>query len=89
MQGLGGGEGSRDWRFEDVGGWLERLETSGLGGRFPVGYPVAEVTSVALDETSVFAEVKVRPLAQTNQSRFLLVVFTAEQARAARLEGGS
>ena len=27
------------------------LETSGLGGRFPVGYPVAEVTSVVLDAT--------------------------------------
>ena len=65
------------------------LETSGLGGRFPVGYPVGEVISVVLDATSVFAEVDVRPLARTNQSRFLLVVFTAEQARAARPVGES
>lgn len=53
------------------------LETSGLGGRFPVGYPVAEVTSVVLDASSVFAQVQVRPLARINQSRFLLVVFAA------------
>ena len=53
------------------------LETSGLGGRFPVGYPVAEVISVVLDATSVFAQVQVRPLARINQSRFLLVVFSA------------
>lgn len=53
------------------------LETSGLGGRFPVGYPVAEVTSVVLDANSVFAQVQVRPLARINQSRFLLVVFAA------------
>ena len=92
---IAGGTGSRDSLvLENVPVSMDilvgdLLETSGLGGRFPVGYPVAEVTSVALDETSVFAEVKVRPLAQTNQSRFLLVVFTAEQARAARLEGGS
>ena len=92
---IAGGTGSRDSLvLENVPVSMDilvgdLLETSGLGGRFPVGYPVAEVTSVALDETSVFAEVKVRPLAQTNQSRFLLVVFTAEQARAARVEGGS
>ena len=92
---IAGGTGSRDSLvLENVPVSMDirvgdLLETSGLGGRFPVGYPVGEVISVVLDATSVFAEVDVRPLARTNQSRFLLVVFTAEQARAARPVGES
>jgi len=89
---IAGGTGSRDSLILEnvpvstdimVG---DLLETSGLGGRFPVGYPVAEVTSVVLDATSVFAEVKVRPLARTNQSRFLLVVFAVDQQSSVRLD---
>jgi rod shape-determining protein MreC len=89
---IAGGTGSRDSLvLENVPVSIDimvgdLLETSGLGGRFPVGYPVAEVTSVVLDATSVFAEVKVRPLARTNQSRFLLVVFAADQKRSFRLD---
>lgn len=89
---IAGGTGSRDSLvLENVPVSMDitvgdLLETSGLGGRFPVGYPVAEVMSVILDETAAFAEVKVRPLARTNQSRFLLVVFTADQDRINRLD---
>ena len=57
--------------------YWKRLDSAGA---FPVGYPVAEVTAVVLDASSVFAQVQVRPLARINQSRFLLVVFAASDA---------
>lgn len=54
------------------------MESSGLGGRFPRGYPVGIVTSVEIDDTSPYARVDVRPLAALDRSRHVLVVFTPE-----------
>lgn len=51
------------------------LVSSGLGGRFPVGYPVATVTSVLRDPGQSFASVIARPKAQLNRSRHVLLVF--------------
>ncbi len=51
------------------------IETSGLGGRFPPGYPVGRVVSVLVEPTSTYAEVIVRPLAQLDRSRHVLVIF--------------
>ena len=39
------------------------LVTSGLGGRFVEGYPVAVVQSVSRDGSNYFATVKAKPLA--------------------------
>lgn len=52
------------------------LETSGLGGRFPPGYPVGIVDSVVIETTSSFAMVSVRPNAALDRSRHVLVVFS-------------
>jgi rod shape-determining protein MreC len=52
----------------------DRLETSGLDGRFPAGYPVGYVDSVVIESTAAFANVTVRPLAQLDRSRHVLVV---------------
>lgn len=52
------------------------LVTSGLGGRFPAGYPVAVVESVAFDSGATFAEVVARPSAQLARSRYVLLVFS-------------
>jgi rod shape-determining protein MreC len=60
------------------------LETSGLGGRFPRGYPVGYVETVLIEPTSPFAEVTVRPLAALDRSRHVLVVFS----RAEDADGG-
>lgn len=54
------------------------LETSGLGGRFPVGYPVGVVTAVLIEPTSAFAQVVVKPSAQLDRSRHVLVIFGPE-----------
>ena len=51
------------------------MESSGLGGRFPRGYPVGIVTSVEIGDTSPYASVEVRPLAALDRSRHVLLVF--------------
>ncbi|MCW8194392.1 rod shape-determining protein MreC [Proteobacteria bacterium 005FR1] len=57
------------------------LVSSGLGQRFPVGYPVAEVETVIHDPGQPFARVIARPMAQLNRSRHVLLVFN-DPARA-------
>ncbi len=54
------------------------LETSGLGGRFPSGYPVGYVSAVVVDPTAAFATVTVRPLAKLDRSRHVLVVLSSQ-----------
>jgi rod shape-determining protein MreC len=54
------------------------LVSSGLGGGFPAGYPVATVTSVVHDPGKPFATVMARPSAELNRSRHVLLVFSAK-----------
>lgn len=51
------------------------LVTSGMGGGFPPGYPVAVVTAVDTGEGQSFLKVTARPTALLDQSRHLLLVF--------------
>ncbi|MGB5305977.1 MAG: rod shape-determining protein MreC [Gammaproteobacteria bacterium] len=51
------------------------LTTSGLGGRFPPGYPVAIVDAVQHDPGRSFARVVATPLAHLNSSREVLLVW--------------
>jgi len=51
------------------------LVSSGLGGRFPQGYPVASVDSIKHDKGRSFARIRVLPEAELNRSRLLLLVF--------------
>lgn len=53
------------------------LVTSGLGGAFPPGYPVAIVDSVARIPQGPFAEVTAKPSAQLNQVRELMLISSA------------
>ncbi len=52
------------------------LLSSGLGGRFPQGYPVAEVTEVIHDPGQPFAMIRCQPTARLDTSRHLLLVFS-------------
>ena len=52
------------------------LVSSGLGGRFPEGYPVAVVSEVDSDPGQAFAQVRAVPSAALNRSRHVLLVFT-------------
>lgn len=51
------------------------LVTSGLGGKFPPGYPVAKVTEVKREPGKPFATVLARPLAQLDRTREALLVW--------------
>jgi len=51
------------------------LVTSGLGGAFPAGYPVAIVTLVIRNPQEPFAEVTARPIAALNQVRELMLIW--------------
>lgn len=55
------------------------LVSSGLGQRFPVGYPVAVVIEVTIDPGKPFAIVKARPSAALNRSRHVLLVFSSNK----------
>lgn len=52
------------------------LVTSGMGQRFPVGYPVAVVDEVQRNTGQPFARIKALPAANLNRSRYLLLVFS-------------
>jgi len=51
------------------------LVSSGLAGRFPLGYPVARVASIEPIPNSPFLTVTAQPMAQLSRSRHLLLVF--------------
>jgi rod shape-determining protein MreC len=53
------------------------LVTSGLGGRFPIGYPVAEVSAVERNPGEAFARVVAMPTAALDRVRHALLVFSA------------
>lgn len=52
------------------------LMTSGLGGKFPQGYPVARVSSVYHDPGRPYALVKALPIAELDRSRQWLILKT-------------
>ncbi len=58
-----------DIEVEDI------LVSSGLGGRFPQGYPVGIVKEVNRQVGRQFAEIIVKPLAKLDRSRHVLLVF--------------
>jgi len=51
------------------------LITTGIGGVFPRGYPVAEVTRVERDPAATFAVVDARPTAHLDRDREVLLVW--------------
>jgi len=60
------------------------LVTSGLGGRFPNGYPVGRVTRVQRDSGQPFADVEVEPSARLERNREVLLLWS--QGRGAMLD---
>lgn len=50
------------------------LVTSGLGGRFPAGYPVATVVEVTRDPGQTFASIIAQPVAQLQRIHEVLLV---------------
>ena len=55
------------------------LVTSGLGHRFPEGYPVARVTKVIKDAGQTYAQVLAQPLAALDRIRYVLLIWPAHE----------
>ena len=55
------------------------LVTSGLGGAFPSGYPVAVVDKVTRLPQEPFAEVTATPAAALDQVREVMLIWTRKQ----------
>lgn len=51
------------------------LVTSGLGGRFPAGYPVATISRFQYQEGELYANVTATPVADLDRSRYLLLLW--------------
>lgn len=62
-----------------IGDWLV---TSGLGGRFPPGLPVARVTRIERDPGQAFANVYATPAAALNRSRHVLLIWPEKPVEA-------
>lgn len=54
----------------------DQLITSGLGGVFPDGYPVAKVVNVKTDLSKPFLEITAIPAAQVNRLKHVLLLWT-------------
>ena len=63
---------STDIQEEDL------LVTSGLGGVYPEGYPVAYVESVNYDPQREFAAIKATPVVEFDRLRYLLLIWPNE-----------
>ena len=63
--------GTPDIRVGDM------LVSSGLGGRFPEGYPVAVVSSVTVDTRQAATIIQARPTAGLQRLRYLLLLWGA------------
>lgn len=85
VRSIAGGSGSVDELFlEHVPKFADIkvgdvVVTSGLGGRFPQGYPVGEVATVDSDQRSGFATIRVAPAARLSEARHLLIVRPSEE----------
>jgi rod shape-determining protein MreC len=64
--------GSADIRKGDL------LVSSGLGGIFPPGYPVAQVVDIVNDPNEGFLEIKAKPAAQINHSKQVLLIWPGQ-----------
>jgi len=63
---------SADVQIDDV------LVTSGIGGRFPAGFAVGRVVSIAPDESRLFLEAEAVPAARIDRGREVLLVMRGD-----------
>ena len=61
------------------------LVSSGMGGRFPPGYPVAEVVRISKDPNEAFLEISAKPTARLNYGKEVLLIWPDERKMAGSL----
>jgi rod shape-determining protein MreC len=59
----------------------DKVVTSGLGERYPAGYPVGTVSAVSRHSSGEFATVYVKPLAQLGGGQHVVVLFSEPLAK--------
>jgi len=59
----------------------DMLATSGLGGVFPEGYPVARVSGIENRGSEIYSTIKITPIAQLDRARYLLLLWPSEQLK--------
>ncbi len=64
------------------------LITSGLGGAFPAGYPVAVVTEVTRAPSEPFASVSAEPATRLNQVREVMLVWSSDSEQPGEVDDG-
>jgi rod shape-determining protein MreC len=64
----------------------DELLTSGLGRRFPEGYPVGVVKAIIREPNEAFIQVEVRPAAKISKSRLMLLTWHEEQDKKLLME---
>lgn len=57
----------------------DQLVSSGLGLRYPIGYPVGSVSKVTHDPSEPFMEIMVSPDAQLSKTRLVLLLWPQQQ----------
>lgn len=56
------------------------LVTSGMGGRFPSGYPVARVTEIVRDPNEAFLQITAIPVARLDHAKEVLLIWQGSDA---------
>ena len=65
------------------------LETSGLGGRFPAGYPVAVIEDIQSIEGEPFLSIKANPIAAVESLSFLIFMTFVQNKRLDNLQSNN
>ena len=58
----------------------DEIVTSGLGGRFPAGFPVGTITGLRPDDTHAFLVGELKPAAQLDRGRDVLLLRRARRS---------
>lgn len=56
------------------------LVSSGMGGNFPPGYPVAQVTKIIRDANEAFLKISAKPIARLNYGKEVLLIWPGDRA---------
>jgi len=65
----------------------DELVTSGLGGKFPAGYPVGVITSIQHDSSARFTLIGVSPKAKLGKVRHVLLVNVRDETTQIAMQG--
>jgi rod shape-determining protein MreC len=55
------------------------LVSSGMGGNFPPGYPVAQITEIVRDANEAFLKISAKPMARLNYGKEVLLIWPGDR----------